>query len=193
MRAAATHSGADAQRRILRATILCLGLVFFSASTWGANLGTALPIREPRWEVRSKAIQESSLPAGPGKEETGKVCSGCHELAKSFSVRQDRAGWQVTLEKMISLGAKATDKEFDAVLEYLVKHFPAEATSLINVNKATAVELEAGLSLKRSEAAAIIKHRGEVGKFKSIEELKRVPGIDVSKIEAKKSRLTFEE
>ena len=44
---------------------------------------------------------------------------------------------------------------------------------------------------KRSEAAIIIRYRAEHGHFKSIEDLKKVPDIDVAKIEAKKDSLVF--
>lgn len=131
------------------------------------------------------------LPEGPGKEETQKICAQCHELGKSFTVHQDREGWQRTVDKMIALGAKGTDKEFSVIVEYLVENFPAEEIPKINVNKAKAIELESGLSLKRSQAAAIIKYRTRNGNFKSIEDLKKVPGVDAAKIEAKKDRLTF--
>src|SRR5581483_11730871 len=47
------------------------------------------------------------LPDGTGKAETEKVCSQCHELARSISLHQDRAGWQTTVDKMASLGANA--------------------------------------------------------------------------------------
>jgi competence protein ComEA len=52
-------------------------------------------------------------------------------------------------------------------------------------------KLESGLSLARSQAAAIVRYRTQHGDFKSIEDLKRVPGVDVAKIEAKKDRLLF--
>lgn len=59
------------------------------------------------------------------------------------------------------------------------------------MNKARAIELESGLSLKRSQAAVIIQYRAKNGPFKSIEDLKKIPGVDVEKIEAKKDRLIF--
>jgi len=49
------------------------------------------------------------------------------------------------------------------------------------------------LSLRRSQATAIIEYRTKNGPFKSIDDLKKVPGIDVVKIEAKKDRLVFED
>src|SRR5882672_1920726 len=141
--------------------------------------------------IGSNASVDKPLPDGPGKEETQKLCSGCHDLDKSVSLKQDRAGWQRTIEKMLAFGAKATDQEFNAVLDYLSKNFPADDVPKINVNKASAIEFESGLSLRRSQAAAIIQYREKNGPFKSIEDLKKVPGIDVEKIEAKKDSLIF--
>ena len=133
----------------------------------------------------------AQLPDGPGKAETEKLCSQCHELERSISPRQDRAGWQATVDKMVSLGAKASDAEIQTVVDYLARIYPGEEIPKINVNKARAIDLESGLTLRRSEAAAIIEYRTKHGAFKSLSDLKRVPGIDVAKIEAKKDRLTF--
>ena len=131
------------------------------------------------------------LPEGPGKAETVKLCSQCHEVERSVSLRQGREGWQGTLDKMVIMGAKGTDKEWAAVLDYLVKNYAADEVPKLNVNQATAIELESALSLKRSEAAAVLQYRTKNGNFKSIEDLKKVPGIDTAKIDAKKDRLTF--
>lgn len=133
----------------------------------------------------------AQLPDGPGKQETEKICSQCHEIERSISLRQDREGWQATLNKMITLGAKGTDQEFQAVVDYLARNYPGEGLPRINVNTATSIELESGLTLRRSEAAAVIQYRTKNGKFKSIEDLKKVPGLDAAKIEAKKDRLAF--
>lgn len=133
----------------------------------------------------------AQLPDGPGKAETEKLCSQCHELERSISLRQDRAGWQATMDKMLGLGAKATDKEVQLVVDYLAKNFPGEEAPRLNVNKARAIEFESALSLRRSEAAAIIEYRTKNGPFKAIDDLKKVPGVDAAKIDAKKDRLTL--
>src|SRR5712692_6522093 len=75
----------------------------------------------------------AQLREGPGKAETERICKQCHELERSISIRQDRAGWQATMEKMAALGATGTQKEFDAVVEYLAKNFPAGEVPRINV------------------------------------------------------------
>jgi competence protein ComEA len=161
--------------RLWRLALLCVALALFASG-----------ILPP-----SASGQERPLPDGMGKEEARKLCTGCHELEKAFSIRQDRAGWQSTLEKMVSYGMKASEREIAAVLEYAAKNFPADEVLKINVNEAKAIELESGLSLRRSQAAAVIKYREKNGPFKSIEDLKKVPGIDTAKIEAKKDRLVF--
>lgn len=140
----------------------------------------------------SSASQGRQLPEGPGKAETQKFCTQCHELDKSISPRQDRAGWQRTVEKMVSFGMKASEAEINTVTDFLFRHYPADEVPKLNVNKAGAIEFESALSLRRSQAAAIIQYREKNGKFKSIEDLKKVPGIDPAKVEAKKDRLIFE-
>ena len=133
----------------------------------------------------------AQLPDGPGKVETERICTQCHDLARSISLRQDRAGWQATMDKMVTLGAQGDEKELKAVVDYLATHYPADEVPKIRVNTARAIDFESGLSLKRSQAAAIIEYRTKNGPFQSIDDLKKVPGIDTSKIDAKKDRLVF--
>ena len=133
----------------------------------------------------------AQLPEGPGRAETERVCKGCHEVERSVSKRQDRDGWRATMDKMASLGAKGSDKELQTIFEYLVKNFPGEEVPKVNVNTATSIELESGLTLRRSQAAAVIQYRAKNGDFKSIKDLKKVPGLDPEKIEAKKDRIAF--
>ena len=134
----------------------------------------------------------ASLPEGPGRQETEQLCQDCHDIAQSVSLRQDRNGWGATLMKMVGLGVKATDHELQTILAYLSEHFPAQELPPVNVNKARAIQLESRLSLRRSEAAAILRYRKEHGGFKSLADLLAVPGVDTAKLEAKKDKLVFE-
>src|SRR5207253_8561828 len=93
---------------------------------------TSARVRVPYFYLFALALalfpyaSRAELPDGPGKAETEKLCKQCHELERAVSIHQDREGWQATLKKMVTLGTKGTDKEFEAVVEYLVKNFPAE-------------------------------------------------------------------
>jgi competence protein ComEA len=150
-----------------------------------------------RWSTRALAILSLStaafaqLPPGPGKAETEKLCGTCHEIERSLAPRQDRGAWKATIDKMVNLGANGTEKEFEAVLNYLATNYPAPEVPKLNVNAARQIELESTLGLPRSQAALIIAHREKNGPFKSIDDLKKVKGVDTAKIEAKKDRLAF--
>jgi competence protein ComEA len=131
------------------------------------------------------------LPEGAGKAEMEKMCVQCHELSRSVSLRQDRDGWLRTMTKMSAFGMKSTDKDYALVLGYLTLHYAPEDLPPVNINKAPAIEMEARLSLKRSQAAALIAYRKAHGDFKSLEDLKKVPRLDFEMLEAKKDRIVF--
>ena len=143
------------------------------------------------WVISATAVWAQELPDGPGREETARLCKQCHELARSISRPQDRAGWQTTMNKMVAFGMKAAPAELELVLDYLAKNYAAAEAPRINVNTAPAIELEAGLSLKRSQAAALIRYREKHGAFHSLDDLKKVPSLEPDKIEAKKDRIAF--
>ncbi len=92
---------------------------------------------------------------------------------------------------MVNMGSEGTDEEYEKVLNYLTKAFGPEPPKPIEINKATPIELEAGLALTRAESAALVQYRTEKGDFKSLEDVKNVPGIDFKKVEARKARLKF--
>jgi len=137
------------------------------------------------------AAAQAQFPDGPGKAEMIKLCSPCHEAERSASMHMDRDGWKAVVDKMVALGAKGSEQEINATIDYLTRTLPAEEIPRLNVNSATQIELESRLSLKRSEAAAVVQYREKNGPFKTIADLKKVPGIDAAKIEAKKDRITF--
>ena len=133
----------------------------------------------------------AQLPEGPGKEATTRVCSDCHEIQRAIAPRLDRDGWKAEINKMVNMGANASEQDFALILDYLAANYPAGSLPRLNVNKAAAIDFETRLSLKRSEAAAVIEYRTKHGPFKSIEDLKKVPGVDAAKIEIKKDVLAF--
>lgn len=138
------------------------------------------------------AVPAQQLPEGPGRAEMEKMCKQCHEIARSISPRQDRDGWATTMRKMAAFGMKASDSDMILVLDYLTKHYPAEAVPRVNVNQASAIELESALSLRRSQAKALIAYRTENGPFKNLDDLKKVSVLDAAMLEDKKDKIRFE-
>ncbi len=131
------------------------------------------------------------LPDGPGKAATVRVCGRCHSPERAATLHQSRSAWEDTITKMVKLGAQGSDDEFEAVLNYLSKNFAKEIPGPVNMNKATAVDLESTLVLRRSQAKAIIEYRNEHGDFRSFDDLRNVPGINIAQLETKKARIVF--
>ncbi len=153
---------------------------------WSARLGAAVLLGSSFLTANGDA-----LPDGPGKAATERVCGTCHSPERAASVHQDRKAWEDTMVKMVKLGAQGSDDEFDAILGYLSKNFGPEVPGPVNINKASSVDLQTTLLLRRSQANAVIEYREKNGDFKSFDDLRNVPGLDLQKIEAKKSRIVF--
>lgn len=134
-------------------------------------------------------VAQTQLPEGPGKEETVRMCGTCHPADRAASVRLTRAGWQETMGKMVSLGAKGTDQELETVLTYLSTNFKGEARKPLNMNTATSIDLESIGGFLRKESAAWIAARKAQGPCKTLDDLKKVNGVDFKKIEERRDRL----
>jgi competence ComEA-like helix-hairpin-helix protein len=121
-----------------------------------------------------------------------KVCGGCHKLDIVTNHRGNKDQWRATIEAMVIKGADATDDEFNAIIDYLAKHYgPDRPVEKLNVNSATADQISGFFALSDTEAAAIVKRRESTGKFKSLQELTSIPGVDAKKIQAKKDLITY--
>ncbi len=135
------------------------------------------------------ADDASLLPDGPGKETVVKVCTGCHGTANFRKARLSRDDWQDKVADMVDRGAKATDEQLAAVVDYLTQNFGPD--SKIWVNTAPVGELRAVLKLSADEAGAVVRYREEKGNFREWRDLLKVPGVDAGKIEAKKVSMAF--
>jgi competence protein ComEA len=144
------------------------------------------------WMVVMPAVvglAQVRLPDAPGKDETVRVCGACHEPERAAAVRLTREGWEESIAKMVALGAKGSDEELAKVVDYLTEHFKGDALRPLNLNSATAIELESIAGLLRKEAAAWIAHRTKAGPCKSLDDLKKVPGVPFKKIDDRRDRL----
>jgi competence protein ComEA len=128
-----------------------------------------------------------SLPEGPGKELVEVICSPCHSTERIVTKQWTKPQWQAKVLEMLQEELDVTQPERDKIVEYLAKSFPAK----VNVNKAEAKELETALELSAENAAAIVRYREQKGDFKTLDDLKNVPGLDAAKIESRKDRVEF--
>ena len=132
------------------------------------------------------AAMQDRFPEAPGKAELVKVCSGCHEAENVFTYPKTAGEWSETLANMAQLGAEATQQEWRLVEQYLDAQL-----ALIRINDAAAEELQRTLDVPETVAQATVKYRQEHGTFKSMDDLKNVPGLEAAKVDARKDRFIF--
>jgi competence protein ComEA len=132
------------------------------------------------------AGQDSPLPAGAGKQVVERVCSGCHEIDTVIMVRRTKIAWEETVSDMASRGATGSDEELSAVVQYLTEFF-----GKINVNTASAKDLERALGIEGKMAQAIVEYHEKNGNFKDLEQLKKIPGVDAERIQQKRELIAF--
>jgi putative heme-binding domain-containing protein len=113
-----------------------------------------------------------SLPAGSGKADFQRICSGCHSVDRATSQRMTRAEWASVVSDMVARGAQGSSAELDSVVSYLSSNFGksnASASSVAPVAPGHAVvsapqvaaEEEAPLSAEEiSKAKRLIQENG---------------------------------
>jgi competence protein ComEA len=111
------------------------------------------------------------------------VCGACHPASAVNGLRTEPE-WRETVEHMISIGAKGTDEQFESVMRVLER-----TLTKVNVNTATAEEIAPVIDVSNATAQAVVKYRTEHGKFKTVDDLKKVPGLDAAKVETRRDRI----
>jgi competence protein ComEA len=140
----------------------------------------------------SVQAQAADLPDGPGKDLIQRACIGCHKADELSAYRFTKDEYHGIVQRMAERGAQATPAELSVIADYLFEHFPkVEDRTKINVNKATAQEIAAGLSLTEAEAEAVVKYRERHGDYHAWGDLLTIYGVDGRKIEAAKDKISF--
>jgi len=156
--------------------------LFSKSAAWG---GVSLALSA------SLAFGQTKFPDGPGKDAVLKICGQCHSADILLGVAKGRDGWAATVDDMVAKGASGSDEELQEIIGYLSKNFGKSTAGKINVNTATAKDLRGALDLSLKDAQAILDYREEHGSFKSWADLKKVPDLDIARLETKKDRISF--
>jgi len=176
--------------RIAAVCLLTLGAGLVIASS-AVLASTSQQAQTSPAQQQKTGSQFSRLPDGPGKDALIKVCGKCHSPMNVIANGQNREGWEAEITKMASLGATASDEEFTEILDYVSKNFPPSTTK-INMNKATAAEIETQLGFSSKQAEDIVAYREKNGEFKTLEDIKKVPQIDAKEVDVRRNRITFQ-
>ena len=157
-------------------------LIALAAVAWLATTSAAA--------MRQQRPLPPQAPDKPTDEQAAglfvRMCNECHDAARISSTRRTRTDWEGQIGQMIEKGAKGTDKEFETVIGYLLRTF-----GKVYINSAMADEIVAVLTLSQKDADTIVAYRAANGKFVDFDALKRVPGIDMKKLEARRDAVGF--
>jgi competence protein ComEA len=103
-----------------------------------------------------------------------------------ITVRRTKTGWEETVSDMAARGASGSEEELSAIVRYLMDFF-----GKINVNVASAKDLEQFLGVEAKLAQTIVEYRDKNGKFKDLEGLKKVPGVSAEQLQQKRQLIAF--
>ena len=132
------------------------------------------------------------MPEGAGKQIILRECTACHPPDHFTKYQHTNEEWQAIVVRMGTRVRAATKDELETVQKYLATNYPKlEDLAKLNVNKATAKEIESRLSLAPAEAEAIVQYRERHGAFRDWGEMLAIYGVDGRKIEALKDRMSF--
>ena len=144
-----------------------------------STLMAAAPLGHP-------AAQQTTPADDPGAALFGQMCIKCHDAARITAMRRTGTEWEEILNKMIEKGATGTEKEFETVYAYVLRNF-----GKLNINAATADDIATILGLSEKDAEAIVAYRKANGPFADFDAVKKVPGIDLKKLDEQKDAVAF--
>ena len=138
------------------------------------------------------AIWAQDFPPGEGRDTLKKVCTQCHDIDSVPRLRYSRSDWANLVFSMKDMGADATGAELDQIIDYLAKNFgKGDEVKKTNVNSASAKEIEEALGFTTKESEAIVLYRMKNGNYKDIDTMKKVDGVDASKVQSAKDKIEF--
>ena len=117
------------------------------------------------------------------------ICSECHTTERIAAQQLTKPQWDAKVLEMLQEAPDVKQSERDTIVEYLSKNFPAHA----NVNKDGPKALQAVLDISLESATSIVIYRQKNGSFKTLDDLKKVPGLDATKLDAKREIIDFNE
>jgi len=162
-----------------------------AAAVSGAAAQQPAPAQGRTFTPEELATFRAALPDAPARERVIRVCGQCHEPQRPASLRLTREGWEGVVQKMKGLGASAfaTDTDLSQITDYLAENFKGEAARPINLNSASAIDLEAVAGLLRKESAIWIAYRAKTP-CKTLDDLRKVEGLPFDKIDQRRDRLS---
>jgi competence protein ComEA len=162
-----------------------VSIVFsIAACAWVAS---ALAVATPA--AQSPPPQNGSASAAASDPSAGlfvQMCNKCHDAARITAMRRTSTEWEEVINKMIEKGATGSEKEFDTIYTYVLRYY-----GKLYINNATPDDITAILGLSKKDAEAIVAYRKANGAFADYDAIKKVPDIDLKKLDEQKDAVAF--
>ena len=113
------------------------------------------------------------------------ACTACHGLNR-LETEKTRDEWEYTVHNMIGRGANVKPAEIKGLVAYLGRYFGMS----VNINKASAEEIQAELEIPVEDVRAIVEARRK-SELRDWADLAKIQGLNIKKIEPVKDRIRF--
>ncbi|HXT68630.1 MAG TPA: helix-hairpin-helix domain-containing protein [Vicinamibacterales bacterium] len=171
---------------VLSVAMLATSIVVASGRTPGQAQTAKPPAAQAASPATAMSMSDAELEK-IGEPLVTKVCTkACHGIEEIEAMRRSRTEWNVQVREMINKGAEATPADQALIKKYLTRYY-----GFVTVNTAAADEIAEVLGLSAKDASAIVAYRTANGKFADVDALKKVPGIDLAKIDEQPAALRF--
>jgi competence protein ComEA len=134
----------------------------------------------------SATAAQNELPADEGRNTVITICGDCHGPEYVANQRRSRVEWEMLVEDMANRNGVATEDDRKVIVGYALRNF-----GKVNINTAPADDITLIVQLPAGQSTAIVDYRQKSGEFKTLEDLRKVPGIDFAKIQERKDRIGF--
>ena len=114
------------------------------------------------------------------------TCGKCHDASRITAMRRTSGEWEDVIKKMIEKGAPGTEKDFETVYDYVLRNY-----GKVFINAAPTSEIVTILGLSEKDAKAIVAYRASKGPFADFDAVKKVPDIDLKKLDERKDAVAF--
>ena len=149
---------------------------------------STLVVARPSRQGTQQTTQKES-PKAAEDPDTGlfmRLCNDCHDTNQIVSRRRTRTEWEDIITKMVEQGLDGSAKDLETVFAYLNRNY-----GKVFINRASADELVAVLTITQKDADAVVAYRKTAGAFADFEAIRKVPGIDIKKLEDKKDAIAY--
>ena len=100
--------------------------ILFSSALCAAIL---MPAGSLHAQPAQQASQAQNLPAGEGKDQLTKDCTGCHQMGVITAEHKNESQWTDTVIEMRGRGATGSDDDMEKIVHYLAANFGPQSSS----------------------------------------------------------------